>query len=291
MPAREPRAIAGTDHVLLPVRWLAVGLLPFLLIAAGILILLPGRVADLFAWPITPPITGMILGAAYIGGILFFAGVLFTAEWHRVRRGFLPVFVFASLLGIATALHTEKFTPNLSFAVWALLYAATPFLVAAAAIAQRSADPGTPASRETTIPTPVAWSLVAVGGVATLTGLAMFVLPSTFIPLWGWDLTPLTARTLGAILSLTGFVNVSMTVDRRWTSFRILYGAQLVSIVFILTAIVVGRSDVHWERPTAWGFVALLLLALGCYGSLTMWAERRMRRAARATERTIDRQV
>ncbi|HWI31665.1 MAG TPA: hypothetical protein VNT50_09230 [Microbacterium sp.] len=291
MPARERVGIAGTDRVLLPVRWLAVVLLPFLLIAAGILILLPARVADLFAWPIEPPITGMILGAAYLGGIVYFAGVLFTAEWHRVRRGLLPVFVFSSLLGIATALHADRFTPNLSFVVWSVLYATTPFLIAAAAVAQRSADPGTPASRETIIPAPVAWTLVVVGGIATLTGLTMFVSPAAFIGVWGWDLTPLTARTLGAILSLTGFVNASMIIDRRWTSFRILYAAQLVSIAFVLTAIWVGRADVQWERPAAWGFVALLVMALGCYGGLAVWAERRMRRAARAGERAVDRQA
>ncbi|MCU1518774.1 MAG: hypothetical protein JWQ75_3495, partial [Pseudarthrobacter sp.] len=122
MPGREGTArvaggregIAGTDRVLRPLRWLAAFLLPFLVIAAGILVGLPGRIGELFAWPIRPPLTGVVLGAAYIGGIIFFAGVLRTAEWHRVRRGFLPVFVFATLLGIATALHADLFTRNLS---------------------------------------------------------------------------------------------------------------------------------------------------------------------------------
>ncbi|MCU1518516.1 MAG: hypothetical protein JWQ75_3237, partial [Pseudarthrobacter sp.] len=208
-------------------------------------------------------------------------GVLRTAEWHRVRRGFLPVFVFATLLGIATALHADLFTRNLSFLAWAALYASTPFLVAAAALAQRRADPGLPASTDVLIPAPVAWALVGVGGAATVTGLAMFVFPAPFLQAWGWDLTPLTARTLGAVLSLTGFVNASMVVDRRWSSYRVLYAAQLVSMVVILAAIAAGRADVHWERPAAWAFVVLLVLAFAGYGSVAVWAELRARRSGR----------
>ena len=279
MSAPEAPPFAGSDRILLAVRWLAVVLLPFLGVAAVILVLLPGRTAELFAWPIAPPLTAMVLGAAYVGGIVFFAAVLLTRDWHRVRRGFLPVFVFASLLGIATMLHADKFTVNVSFVAWAVLYATTPFLVAWAAIAQRPADPRTPASLDLAIPAAIAWCLVAVGGVATLTGLTMFVLPGMFLDVWGWDLTPLTARTMGAILSLTGFVNVAMIVDRRWSSFRVLYGAQLISVALIIVAVVIRREDVHWERPAAWGFVALLVLAFVCYGSFAAWAERTMRRS------------
>lgn len=285
MRASERPPLAGSDRILLPVRWLAVLLLPFLLVAAGILILMPGRTAEFFAWPIAPPLTAMVLGAAYAGGIVFFAAVVLTRDWHRVRRGFLPVFVFATLLGIATALHVDKFTLNLPFVVWAALYATTPFLVAWAAIAQRPADPGTPAVLDTEIPAPVAWCLVGVGAIAAVTGLTMFVVPTAFIELWGWDLTPLTARTVGAILSLTGFVNVAMIADRRWSSYRALYAAQLVSLAFLLFAVVVRREDIHWERPAAWGFVALLVMALGLYGGFAAWAESTMRREALVASR------
>ncbi|MDF2049525.1 hypothetical protein [Arthrobacter sp. Cr_A7] len=287
MPTRE--SVAGTDRVLRPVRWLAAFILPFLLIAATILVFLPGRIAELFAWPIRPPLTGMILGSAYIGGIIFFAAVLRTGQWHRVRRGFLPVLVFAGLLGIATALHEGLFTRNLSFFAWAVLYASTPFLVAAAALAQRRADPRLPGPHDVLIPDHVARALVGVGGVATLTGLVMFLFPALFIQSWGWDLTPLTARTLGAVLSLTGFVNAPMVVDRRWSSYRVLFAAQLVSLVFILASVAVGSSDVHWERPAAWAFVTLVLLALVSYGALTLWAELRLRRAGASAGTTAER--
>ena len=270
-----PKSIAGTDRVLRPVRWLAALILPFLLIASVILVFLPGRVAELFAWSIRPPLTAMVLGSAYIGGIVFFTAVLRTPRWHRVRRGFLPVFVFAALLGIATAVHSDLFTRNLPFVAWAALYASTPFLVAAAALAQRRADPGPPSSGDKLIPDHVARALVGVGGIATLTGLAMFVFPAPFLQAWGWDLTPLTARTLGAVLSLTGLVNAPRVVDRRWSSYRVLFAAQLVSLSFILAAVAVRSADVHWERPAAWAFVTLVVLAFLSYGALTLWAELR----------------
>jgi hypothetical protein len=267
------KALAGTDRVLRPVRWLAALLLPFLLTASVILVFLPGLVGELFAWPIRPPLTAMILGSAYIGGVVFFTAVLRTPGWHRVRRGFLPVFVFAALLGIATAMHSDLFTRNLPFVAWATLHASTPFLVAAAALAQRRADPGRPSSDDTLIPDHVARALVGVGGIAAVIGLAMFVFPEPFLRAWAWDLTPLTARTLGAVLSLTGFVNAPMVVDRRWSSYRVLFAAQLVSLVFILAAVAIRSADVHWERPAAWAFVTLLMLAFLSYGALTLWAE------------------
>jgi len=283
-----PRSIAGTDRVLRPVRWLAAFVLPFLLTASVILVFLPGSVAELFAWPITPPLTAMVLGAAYIGGIVFFSAVLRTPEWHRVRRGFLPVFAFAALLGIATAVHSDLFTRNLPFLAWAVLFASTPFLVAAAALAQRRADPGQPSSDETMIPDHVARALVGVGGIAAVIGLAMFVFPAPFMQAWAWDLTPLTARTLGAVLSLTGFVNAPMVLDQRWSSYRVLFAAQLVSLVLILTAVAVRSADVYWERPAAWAFVTLLVLALLSYGALTLWAElRRSSTSDRAGRRPV----
>ncbi len=105
------------DHVLAGARWVAV----------------------VIAWAIAPPLSAYLLASAYVGGILFFVRVALTRAWHRVAPGFPAVAVFAGALLAATLLHLDRFSHNLSFVVWLVLYAITPFAVAALAIARRRA--------------------------------------------------------------------------------------------------------------------------------------------------------
>ena len=72
---QEPDASAS-----LPARWVAALVLFFLADAAQVLLLLPGRTGELFAWPIEPAINAAILGPAYVAGSYFFVRVLTGAR-------------------------------------------------------------------------------------------------------------------------------------------------------------------------------------------------------------------
>lgn len=104
-----PSGLAGDDRILPETRWLAAVIIPFLVVAFVILYFLPHDTDKLFAWTIKPTMTPMMLGAAYLGGIYFFTRVIAAKQWHLVKLGFLPVTIFASLLGIATILHWDRF--------------------------------------------------------------------------------------------------------------------------------------------------------------------------------------
>ena len=65
-----------------------------------------------------------------------------TKRWHRVAPGFPAVVVFAGALLVATLLHLDKFSQNLSFYTWVVLYATTPFAVAWLWWMQRRSDDG-----------------------------------------------------------------------------------------------------------------------------------------------------
>ena len=97
------------DQVFRSTRWLAIFIIPFLVAASAILFIWPADTGRLFAWPIKPTMTAMMLGSAYMGGIYFFGRVAFARQWHTVKIG-LPVTTFAGLLGIATLLHWDKFS-------------------------------------------------------------------------------------------------------------------------------------------------------------------------------------
>jgi hypothetical protein len=260
----------------------AIAILPFLVIAAFLLFVFPTRTGELFAWPIDPPMSAFLLASAYVGGIWFFWRVAAARRWHHVKHGFPAVVVFAGALLAATLLHLDRFSSNLSFATWITLYATTPFVVAALAVAQRREDPGTPDVPDVALPRSARLGLAAIGAAAFVAGAFLFLVPAAVVPVWAWELTPLTARVTGAVLSLTGVVNVALLWDDRWSAFRVLFQAQSLSLVVIAVSLIARRDDLQWDRPLTPAFVGLVVVALVVYSGFTLRSEARYRTAARA---------
>ncbi len=140
-PVRKTRV--RTDRILPETRWVSAIIVPFLVAAFTILYLYPDHTQELFAWGIQPRMSAMMLGAAYLGGAYFFVRAAANARWHWVQVGFLPVTTFATLMGIATILHWNRFHQgSISFFVWVGLYFTTPFLVFLLWLRNRATDPG-----------------------------------------------------------------------------------------------------------------------------------------------------
>jgi len=271
-------AVVASDRVFAATRWVAAVIIPFLVAAAVLLYTFPTRSGELFAWPIDPPLSAYLLASAYVGGIWFFAGVVTARRWHRVARGFPAVVVFAGLLLIATLLHLDRFSQNVSFFTWMVLYATTPIAVAVLAFVQRREDPHVPDPVDVEVPRAARIALAAIGICAFCAGVFAFVAPAVAVDVWAWPLTPLTARVTGAVLTLTGVVNVALLWDARWSAFRLLFQAQLVSLVAIALSLVARREDLLADRPAAPLFVAMIVCALLAYGGLTLWCELRLHR-------------
>jgi hypothetical protein len=269
-------ATRPVDGRMLPAtRWLAAVILPFLVAASAILYLVPGSTDELFAWTIRPPISAMFLGGTYVGGIWFFTRVLRTTRWGSVRYGFPAVVVFASLMAIATFLHWDRFHfGHISFITWVTLYVTTPVLVLAACIANWRTGRGAPSRREYVIPLPVRLLIAIIGLCALVCGVVLFVFPELAVEAWAWQLTPLTARVLGAILTLPGAVDLWLLADARWSSFRSIFQAQVVSLVFIVGALVIARADLLWNRMATPWFVAGMVLSLLAFVTFYAWCER-----------------
>ncbi|MET0734969.1 MAG: hypothetical protein ABWY55_04905 [Microbacterium sp.] len=269
------------DRILPVTRWVGIAIVPFLVVAAFLLFAFPESTGELFAWAISPPLSAFLLASAYVGGIWFFVRAAFAAKWHRIRHGFPAVAVFAGALLVATLLHLDKFSSNLSFAVWITLYATTPFVIVGLIIAQRGRDGGRADDVDVVIPGIARAGLVLIGAAAFATGAVIFLVPGLAVDNWAWKLTPLTAQVLGAVLSLTGVVNAGMLRDARWSSFRILFQAQLISLATIAVSLAVRHDDLIWDRPVTYAFLVLIGLALAGYASFTVWCELRLRAAVK----------
>lgn len=253
----------ATDRILPITRWVALLVIPFLIAAFAILYLVPEQTEQLFAWKLQPTMSAMMLGAAYAGGIYFFTALLLSKQWHRIKIGILPVISFASLLGIATILHWDRFNHNhISFWAWAGLYFTTPFIILAIWLGNRQQDHGEIHYRDVVIARWIRILIGIVGAVTLLISLLLFIQPAVMIAQWPWQLSPLTARVMGAMFALPGVVGLGIAFDRRWSAARIILQSQSFSILLILIAAVRAYSEFNWAMPASWLFFVGLLVLL-----------------------------
>jgi len=213
--------------------------------------------------------TAMVLASAYLGGAYFFIRAAFERRWHVLAPGLLAVTLFASLLGVATVVHWDKFThDSAAFWIWSALYFAAPFLVLAAWLRNRRYA----VAVGDDLLSPVVRGVVAtVGLVALAQGAALFITPSTFLDLWPWTLTPLSCRTLGAVVCLGG-AGLGVLRDARWSTLQRMLEVEVIMVALMLLAALRAHDQFDSSKPLAWplliGFVALFL------ASIALWSRR-----------------
>jgi hypothetical protein len=267
---------AQDDRVLRETRLLSILIVPFLVLGFGILYLLPGHTHELFAWTIKPQITAMMLGAAYVGGVYFFLRAVTTQSWVSVQAGFLPVAVFATLLGLTTILHWDRFNhAHIAFITWTALYFTTPFLVAAVWIRNRARDPHTATELDLPRPRTVGTVMVTVGVAVLACAAFLFLRPDVAVQVWPWPLTPLTARVVASLFALAGVAQVCTGLDPRWSASRITLQSQFLSLAAIELAAALSWADFRPASPLRWTFAGGLLALLLAIGALMVAMDRR----------------
>jgi len=264
---------AGPARISRATRWLAAAVLFFLADAAQLLWLAPDRTAELFAWPIDPHVTSLVLGSAYVAGGYFFARVMFADAWHRVAAGFPSVIVFVWLAALSTALHLDRFThDSLPFAAWAAIYAAAPLGLPLLYLAQRHVDRGR--SDDTAMPRRLRIPMGCAGGAVTFAALLAFAVPQATIDVWPWTLTPLTARIVATVMALFGSLWLSVSLRGGTTAARIPLEAHAVGLAFLLLAAARAHGDVDWANPLA----VCLVIGVAAMVVVDLWVRARLSR-------------
>jgi hypothetical protein len=268
MASRAVDPVTHDDHVLRTTRVVSAVIIPFLVLAFGVLYGWPRDTARLFAWPIKPPLTPMLLGSVYLGGAYFFARAVRASRWHTIKAGFPPVAIFATLMGIATILHWEKFThSHVAFWLWAGLYFTTPFLIAGVWVVNRRSEDRTTGG-EVLVPEPMARVIGAIGVLAVAMTVFLFLFPQRAIEFWPWTLTPLTARVMGAIFAL-GLAAIGAFTERRWSSYRLMVQVEMIMLVLILVGGVRAVDDWDPSNVLTWlfaaGFLGVLVASVVLY--------------------------
>ena len=256
------------DHVLRTTQVVSAVIIPFLVLAFVVLYGWPGDTARLFAWPIKPPLTALLLGSVYLGGAYFFARAFRATSWHTIKAGFPPVATFATLMGIATILHWPKFThSHVAFWLWVGLYFTTPFLIAGVWLANRRFEDRT-IDDDVLVPASMARVIGAIGVLALAMSAFLFLFPQRAIDIWPWTLTPLTSRVMGAIFAL-GLAAVGAFTERRWSSYRLMIQVEMIMLGLILVGGVRAAGDWDSSNVLTWlfavGFVGVLAASAVLY--------------------------
>jgi len=274
-------AVAARDDVVLPAtRALSAFIVPFLVVAFVVLYGFPGDTDRLFAWTINPPMSPMTLGAVYIGGAYFFVRAYRAEAWHTVKSGFIAVGTFASLMGVATIVHWDRFNhDHVAFWLWGGLYFTTPFLVWGVWAANRRRDTDA-AADDLLLPPAARAGMCSTGVLALVAGLYLFLLPSRAIVVWPWTITPLTSRVLGAIFML-GIAGLGVLTDARWASARLMLQVQVFMLALILIAAVRAHNDFDGSKVLTWLLLGGFAAAMASAAVLSVTMDGRRGRAPR----------
>lgn len=258
----------SSDRVLAPTRVLAAVIVPFLVLAFMVLVPWPTDTKRLFAWQIMPSMSAMVLGSVYLGGAYFFVRVVGASQWHTVAGGFVPVGTFATLMGVTTILHWDRFLHgNVAFWLWVALYFTTPLLVFAVFVRNQreySSAPDPPGR----IGPIAAGGLVLAGVTSFAMCVFLYFFPARAAAVWPWQLTPLTARMLGAIFAL-GVAGVGAWWERRWSAMRILLQVAGLMLVLILISAARAHAEFDTSKTLTWlfavGFVVTTAALIALY--------------------------
>jgi hypothetical protein len=251
------------DSVLQAMRVVALVVVAVLLPALVILWGLPGRTADLWAWTIKPDLTPIFMGAGYGAGAYFFTRVYLARRWHEVSVGVISAAVFALLMLVATIVHYDKFNhgdaPTLAaiaFYGWTSVYILSPWVVAGLWWRNQRSDPRVPEPGEALVPPAVrlAARVAAIG--ALLAAAVVLIAPSVAIDNWGWNLTPLTARVIGCFTAQVGTGFLLLSLDPRWSSWRVLVQTFLIAVALLLVGAARAWDAFDTSQALTWCYLA-----------------------------------
>ncbi|MDX6677694.1 MAG: hypothetical protein QOE31_1746 [Solirubrobacteraceae bacterium] len=280
------------DAVLPATRVAAVVVVAVLVPALIILWGLPTRTDDLWAWTIAAPLTPIFMGAGYGAGAYFFLRVYRSQRWHEVSVGVVSAAAFALLMLITTLLHYDKFNQGkahdglpdppalatIAFWGWTIVYVLSPFVVGWLWWRNQQRDPRVPEDGETLVPARVRLvaRVVAIGALAV--ALVVLVSPAVAVDNWGWTLTPLTARVLACFTAQVGTGFLLLSLDPRWSSWRVLVQTFLIAVALLLIGAIREWDTFDDANVMTWGYV--IGLAAGAIALLALY--RSMERPAAA---------
>jgi hypothetical protein len=255
--------------------WLAVEVLFGIgaVLAVG---LAPAETATNFSWPINPVVMAAVLGAFYMTSAPLFLLPLFAKRWEMIRVMILPTALFSTIQLAATFLHWDKFTVGSTpFYVWFASYLLPPPIFIAAYLWHQRKSKEIPPTSDDQIPAWLKWILLILGVIFVLIAIIAFFIPSLLIPIFPWQLTPLTSRSLSGWLAIIGVLMLSIHRDNNKTRARLATPMLILILPTILLQLSRFSDEVNWNSGTLWvGLILFTIVGLcGLYLAIGSWRD------------------
>jgi len=197
--------------------------------------------------------------------------------WARSRVAVPAVLLFTSLTFIITLVHLDKFHLGASNSLtliltwaWIIVYASVPLIMGTLLVLQVRAQGSNPPI----IAALPNWFRLILGlqaAIMLIFGIVLLLSPETAIPLWPWELTPLTARAIGAWLVGMGVAGAQSFRENDWVRLR---PAMLAFMTYALLQLInllryPDASGLDWSAPKTWLYLLFILsiLAIGGFGA------------------------
>lgn len=238
------------DGALLPAtRWASLVVFAILVPALVILWGMPDRTADAWSWTIAPELTPIFLGAGYGAGAYFFLRTFLADRFPPSAAGIFGAAFFAALMLVATIVHWDRFNHgdapligSLVFYGWVAVYIVSPFVVIALWWRNRRTDSGRATPGEAIVPELVRRAAQVLAAGAFAAAAVFFLAPEVAMDVWPWKLTPLTSRVLGSFTAQLGVGALLLSLDRRWSSWKL-----IVQTFFVATALLLVGAIRAWD--------------------------------------------
>lgn len=258
-------------------RLLAIAVAPVVIAAGVILYGYPTRTAELFAWPISPTMTPLVMGAGYLAAAWFFFRLWLSRDWASVAPVLSGVLAFTSVMLAATLLHWSRFSHDkFTFWLWLVVYVISPPAVALVIALHRGHRdaPDTGPRVHPALRAAFGWVFAAL----LLLALAMVFAPASVIDAWPWRLTPLTSRVLGGWVAVLAIGGLQMCRSLAWRGWAVGLETGAIWFALIAAALPGARADFTSESGHA-VFRGALLALLAAFMGVWGWHRARARAA------------
>jgi hypothetical protein len=244
--------------------WLAVEVL-FGIGAVMSIALSPADTETNFAWPIQSVVMAAVLGGFYITSAPLFLLPLLAKRWEMIRTMILPTALFSTMQLVATFLHWDKFSVgSVPFYVWFASYLLPPPIFVGAYLWHQRKAASSPSPSDDTIPLWLNRLLIICGGILTIGALLVFIFPNLLIPIFPWQLTPLTARSFCAWLIAVGTLMLAMSRENNRTRSRLATPMLILILPALLLQMARFANEVNWGSPVLWIGLALFAVVGFC---------------------------
>ncbi len=225
--------------------------------------------ADNFAWPITPALTAIFIGASFIPRAFIGVHLAIQKEWHMLRWQVWANLGFLAVIFAATFWHVDEmnWTSNIVVAhIWVLAYGIEPLILFL--LEPRGPDVKTewPSDKHQGPIQRYLRRICATVFITLMILAAVFFLNPAFANTrWPWELDPFNARIMAAFMVLPALFALKVYFADDWTKAKlavqgiILQGAAL-SILYPFML-----SQMRETNKYAYGIFIILFTILFIY--------------------------